>query len=1376
MSSFKEVRHMEISFDDIELATNKFSEENVIGSGGFGKVYRGESEQHGTIAVKWLDRQFGQGDTEFMMEISLLSVYKHPNIISLVGFCDKDPNRFLVYKHEKNGSLDKYLRSKELTWMQRLQVCIDAARGLKYLHNDVGPQHRILHRDIKSANILLDENWRAKIADFGLSKVGPANVECTFMVTDAAGTQGYLDPENLKTGVLTTKTDVFAFGVVLFEVLSAKPVLVFKQGEDPKFLYLLAKTHYETDTLKNIILPDLKDQIDTESLRSFSSIAYRCLGTPAEDRPTMSEILEELEEAMYYQLKSTEACDVPVNSFINDGDKSAEVGLSSRLSSASSSKLSSASSSMSPNHNVYITFGGDDIVKTFIDTLCSAFEQQGIHTCINDPTLSADEPVDSSLLKAIDNSQVAIIVFSKVFLSPRFLDDVAYIMKCMEEKGKIVKPVFYTVEPSQFREEIRSFVAQISELELENGRESGSWKKALIRASKLSGWVPKYFANWFGTKCISRIVDTVSLGLLPAVGATNLHTYLVGIEARMKHLKSLMEIGSGGCSYGWNMGDWGWGKKMLNHVLKPKQVIVKSIDDGKRIVKSRLCNIKFLIVLDDVDDLQQLEGLVGSQDWFGQGSRIIITTRNEDVLKAHKVSATYTVSLLNQKEAIELFSRHAFGPHKYVEYDRLIPDVVSMAEGLPLALKIWGSHLSGLDMSEWMMKLANSSIPLDEVIKNLRISYDGLKFEEKELFLDIACLIASGLRHTMNMILDACDLDYVKMVNVLKQKALVTSSHEMLFMHNLVKEMGIYINQEEHKNSPQKQRRFWRKEYLINKSAMDAPEVDGTMMNVRWISYPGYPASLLPAQFKPAELRCLILTGSLQKQLWEGPKDLPRLKVLNLDNSKYLTITPDIEKLPCLERMTLRGCESLETIHPSIGRHEGLVFVDFHECSKVKMFPPITRMKRLKTLILTRCSSLGKFPKIERDMDSLEILCLDGTGIKVLPSSVGIHCTKLVYIDLRSCLHLKSIEGNFRELKSLKELHLNGCQQLGKLDEDFFDVENRLDVLSLSLHDTKVTNVLSGVGLRFSRVSMKFPHFPRFLKKLSLRNCNLIDEDIPFYICEMSSLKVLDIRGNNFSRIHSAIAQLTCLKFLDVSHCKNLVKLPVLPSSIAILDASCCDSLEIVEDLSKSCKWLWKVSLWRKKKLTGVERVIHAMLQGSATQDYYLSLILGNFHNEITTFPGSETFTLRLPINWDTDFSGFLIRFCNHKEAEEVISIREELHVESECSLPESDLTPKIYPRTKVAYISFNSLRNTSWWNSAYTKLSFSLRYHDNIKVELISSEINEGDPVENAEGATGGSEYWDKEVESYQTFSIKRDSKSCIEISWNHESRDECF
>ncbi|GKD03409.1 receptor-interacting serine/threonine-protein kinase 4-like protein [Tanacetum coccineum] len=306
MALVKQLEHLKlkISLDVIKSATNSFGAENFIGVGGFGKVYKGDiSNADGiakTVAIKRLDRRHGQGEHEFLTEIMMLSRYRHRNLVSLIGFCDEDEEKILVYEYEFNGSLEKYLSSEDLTWGQRLKICIGAARGLEYLHNPLGTQQRVLHRDVKSANFLLDQNWEAKISDFGLSRIGPANQEFTFLVSTVVGTLGYCDPLYAETGILTKESDVYSFGVVLFEVLCGR-FCMGKHDDEHRLLIPLAQRSYEKGTLDDIIFRGLREQMEPYSLKTFSSVAYQCLKRDREERPTMVDVLSALELASEYQ-------------------------------------------------------------------------------------------------------------------------------------------------------------------------------------------------------------------------------------------------------------------------------------------------------------------------------------------------------------------------------------------------------------------------------------------------------------------------------------------------------------------------------------------------------------------------------------------------------------------------------------------------------------------------------------------------------------------------------------------------------------------------------------------------------------------------------------------------------------------------------------------------------------------------------------------------------------------------------------------------------------------------------------------------------------------------------------------------------------------
>ncbi|PWA69265.1 serine-threonine/tyrosine-protein kinase catalytic domain-containing protein [Artemisia annua] len=306
MSMVNERQHLRIPFDVIKVATENFK--TLIGQGGYGLVYKGKlllSGKETMVAVKRLNEQFGQGLKEFLTEIQLLSGQQHPNIISLVGFCDEGREKSIVYQYAERGSLDQYIRrtrkttSTTLTWLQRLQICVDAARGLDHLHNHVGGHRKIIHRDIKSSNILIDENWVSKISDLGLSKLSDISRVATY----GCGTPGYIEPEYNSTGVVTKKSDVYSFGVVLFEVLCGRLCLI---DSDDGFLLSSksAKYHYEKNSLDKIMDDSLWEHIGSYSMTKFAAIAYRCLHDDREQRPAIDVVLKELEEALNYQVSS----------------------------------------------------------------------------------------------------------------------------------------------------------------------------------------------------------------------------------------------------------------------------------------------------------------------------------------------------------------------------------------------------------------------------------------------------------------------------------------------------------------------------------------------------------------------------------------------------------------------------------------------------------------------------------------------------------------------------------------------------------------------------------------------------------------------------------------------------------------------------------------------------------------------------------------------------------------------------------------------------------------------------------------------------------------------------------------------------------------
>ncbi|XP_076952591.1 uncharacterized protein LOC143626353 [Bidens hawaiensis] len=294
--------HLKIPLKDIQIATNNFH--NCIGRGGYGKVYQGELLIHGklaVVAVKRLDEQFGQGLKEFLTEIQLLGGQKHPNLITLIGYCDEGTEKIIVYEYAANGSLDQYLRrdsnAPALMWKERIKICVNAARGLNHLHFHVGKHQTVIHRDIKSSNILIDHKRVAKISDLGLSKRGLLGLNRSAIISHACGTPGYCDPDYMVTGIVTKESNVYSFGIVLFEVLCGRLCLV--EDKDGSCLSAPAvKTVYEQKKVDQIVDPCVREQLSLDMIYEFSEIAYGCLHKNPQHRLPMNHVVEKLEKLM----------------------------------------------------------------------------------------------------------------------------------------------------------------------------------------------------------------------------------------------------------------------------------------------------------------------------------------------------------------------------------------------------------------------------------------------------------------------------------------------------------------------------------------------------------------------------------------------------------------------------------------------------------------------------------------------------------------------------------------------------------------------------------------------------------------------------------------------------------------------------------------------------------------------------------------------------------------------------------------------------------------------------------------------------------------------------------------------------------------------
>ncbi|XP_027334981.1 TMV resistance protein N-like [Abrus precatorius] len=731
-------------------------------------------------------------------------------------------------------------------------------------------------------------------------------------------------------------------------------------------------------------------------------------------------------------------------------------------------------------YEVFLSFRGEDTRASFISHLYASFQNAGINVFKDDDSLRKGDQISSSLLRAIEQSEISIIVFSKNYADSRWcLQELEQIMVCHRTISRVVLPVFYDVDPSEVRHQTGEFGSAFQNLlnRISVGEEKEkSWRRALREAGSISGFVVLNSRN--ESEDIKNIVEHVA----HLVDKTELFVanHPVGIESRLKVViellnnqqsKDVLFLGI------WGMGGLGKttiakaiynqigrnfeGKSFLlnireiweqntNRVSLQRQIlsdICKStasklldIESGKNILKERLAQKKVLLILDDVNKLDQLNALCGSWEWFGSGSRIIITTRDEHLLKVHGVDHIHRMEEMNETESLEHFSWHAFKKaspkNDFVELSR---NVVIYSGGLPLALEVLGSYLFDRGITEWKSVLDKlKKIPNNEVQKKLRISFDCLNDDrEKEIFLDIACFFIGMNRNDVIQILNGWGCFPEIGISVLVERSLVTIDNKnKLGMHDLLRDMGREIIREKSPDDPEERSRLWLSEEVIDGTkaikglTLKLPEknticlktkafkkinslrllqlsgvqLDGDFKylsgDLRLLCWHNFPLSCMPAEFRQRSLVAIELKHSNLKQMWEKAQVLVNLKILNLSHSHDLTKTPNFSYLPNLEKLLLKDCPSLSAISHTIGYLNKLLLLNLKACTGLQKLPrSIYKLKSLETLILSGCSKIDKLEEDLEQMKSLTILIADNTAIMKVPFSI-IRSKSIGYISL----------------------------------------------------------------------------------------------------------------------------------------------------------------------------------------------------------------------------------------------------------------------------------------------------------------------------------------------------------------------------------------
>ncbi|XP_050254552.1 disease resistance protein RPV1-like [Quercus robur] len=628
------------------------------------------------------------------------------------------------------------------------------------------------------------------------------------------------------------------------------------------------------------------------------------------------------------------------------------VPMSSISTQNASSLLSFSSSTPQWKYDVFLSFRGDDTCNSFTDHLYVALKQKGIIIFRDEEEIKRAKSISPEFLKAIEESRFVIVILSRNYASSTWcLDELVKIIECMKEMKTIVFPIFYDVDPTNVRKQTGTFAEAFSKHEecfKDFIEKVQTWRVALRELANLKGW---HLLDRSKTQFIQHIVGE----LWHKLSYAHFEDFedLVGIEYRVKELESCLAIGSDDVRF---IGVWGMGgigkttlarvvfqmvlekfegccflpnirevsekdglirsQQLLLSKISNERISIQDVNEGVFMIKNRLRHKRILLVLDDVDQLDQCNKLVGEHNWFGSGSRVIITTRDKHLLELLGVDGIYDAKGLNDNESLHLLSLKAFKKlHPPNDFLQISKDVVHHTCGLPLAIEIIGSLLFNRSINQWKSTLNRlTTFPEHHIIKALRISFDGLHEVEKEIFLHIACFFNHMDQDKVIEILDCLALHPRIGLDVLFKKSLIKLYWNQLWVHGLLQEMGWSIVHDECHKDPGKRSKLWLYkdiDQVLTKNT-GTKAVEGIVLNLpklieadwnprsflmmqhlklliinnvhlmhdpkhlsndlRYLDWRGYSSKSLPSSFQSNELIELHMCCSYIERLWKGTK------------------------------------------------------------------------------------------------------------------------------------------------------------------------------------------------------------------------------------------------------------------------------------------------------------------------------------------------------------------------------------------------------------------------------------------------------------------------------------------------------------------------